>query len=181
MAAQPPEGPTIAFVTIRPTGRALVIAALRYGLLLLPGLLLVYAGWSSGVVQPGLFGAPLTVLALFAFANTAASYVRVHDGTLTGRSLLGRIDVRVADIARVVPINLSYRRSLLFPWKRSARAFDVCTSTGPTGLWLSPKLYGQAPIRALLESIDIEPQTAIEDRILDPLSSNRDYRIRYSK
>ena len=134
----------------------------------------------SRVVQPALFGAPLAALGIFAFANTAASYLRFEEGVLTGRSLLGRIDIPADEIARIVPINLSYRRSLLMPWKRSARMFDVCTSKGPSGLWLSPNLYGEAPIRALLERMHIKPETAVEDRVLDPFSRNRDYTTRHS-
>jgi len=168
-------------VILRPTRRALAAAALRWALVVVPGVVLIYAGWSSRVVEPALFGAPLVALGIFAFANTAASSLRVQAGVLTGRSLLGRIVVRVDEIERVVPIDISYRRSLLMPWKRSARMFDVCTSKGPTGLWLSPNLYGEAPIDALLEHMRIKPETAVENRVLDPFSRNRDYTTRYSR
>lgn len=159
-------------VILRPTRRALVITALRYAILVVPGILLIYAGWSGQVVQTALFGVPLIALGAFAFANAAVSYLRVEGGMLTGRSLLGRVDIRVDEIARVTPINISYRRSLLMPWKRAANIFEVCDSKGPTGLWLSPRLYGEAPIRALLDEMRVRPETVVEYRVLDVLSRN---------
>jgi len=59
--------------------------------------------------------------------------------------------------------------------------FDVCTSKGPSGLWLSPNLYGGAPISALLEHMHIKPETTVKYRVLDPLSRNRDYTTHYSQ
>lgn len=59
--------------------------------------------------------------------------------------------------------------------------FDVCDSKGPTGLWLNPNLYGQAPIHALLEEMRITPEAGVENRVLDAFSRNRDYTSRYSR
>lgn len=168
-------------MTLRPTGRALAGAALRWAVAVVPGGLLIYAGVSGRVVQPALFGSLLVALGMFAFANAAGSYLRVEAGALTGRSLLGRVEIQVDEIARVVPINLSYRRALLMPWKRTARMFEVCTAKGPTDLWLSPYLYGEAPIDALLRHMHIEPETSVQDRVIDVFSRNRGSATRRSR
>lgn len=149
------------------------MTALGWSLMVVPGLLLIYAGWSGRAVQPALAGAVLVALGVFAFANTAASKLKLDAGMLTGRSLLGHVDVRVDQISRIVPINLKYRRTFLMPWNRSARMFDVCTSRGPTGLFLSPNLYGEAPILALLDRMGVKPEARVEERILEAFSRNR--------
>ena len=112
---------------------------------------------------------------LFAFANSAFSYLRLDRGLLRGRSLLGRIDVPVEQITRIVPVNLSYNQTVQLPWNRSARVFEVCTSNGPTGLFLSPVLYGASGIERLLDQVDVKPETVVENRVLGVFSRNSDY------
>lgn len=143
--------------------------------MVLPGALLVYAAWSSGVVAPGLFGAPLILLGLLIFLNPAFSKLQLDSGVLTGRSLLDRRVIQVRDIARIVPIRLTYRRTLLMPWTRSAEMFEVCAKDGPTGLWLNPSLYGIGSIQGLIQAIGIEPEAVVEDRVLEAFRVNRDY------
>ena len=143
--------------------------------MVLPGSLLVYAAWSSGVVVPGLFGAPLILLGLLIFANPAFSKLQLDSGVLRGRSLLDRRVIQLRDITRIVPIRLTYRRTLLMPWKRSAEMFDVCAEDGPTGFWLNPNLYGVGPIQDLIQAIGIEPEAVVEDRVIEAFSVNRDY------
>ena len=141
---------------------------------MVPGILLIYAGWSSRVLPLALLGGSLAVLGLFAFANTAASTFRLDGGTLTSRSLLTRVEVPVDQIARVVSIDLTYRRTILMPWNRTARMFEVCTSDGPTGLRLNPNLYGDRPLYTLLSQLHVGPETRIEIRVIDP-SDKRDH------
>jgi len=143
--------------------------------MVLPGALLVYAAWSSGGIVPALFGTPLILLGLLIFANLAWSNLRLDSGVLRGRTLLGRRVVPVAEIARIVPVNLTYRRTPLMPWKRTAKMFDVCTKDGPSGLWLNPNLYGEQPVRRLIQALGVEPEGAVEDRFLDVSGMNRDY------
>jgi len=171
-------------VIIRPTPRALLNAAIRYAVMAVPGLLLVYAAVASRVILPGVFGVPLAALGLFAFANAAFASIRFESGVLIGRSLLGRIAVRVDEITRIVPINLSYRPMPVWPlvglwlvmrWSRPARMFDVCTRDGPTGLWLNPNVYGEQAVQNLLRTMHIEPETVAEVRLLQVFSLNRDY------
>jgi len=148
-----------------------------------PGLLLVYAAIASRVILPAVFGAPLAALGLFAFANAAFASVRLDSGVLIGRSLLGRIAVRVDEITRIVPINLSYLPTpdwplgllLVMGRSRPARMFDVCTGDGPTGLWLNPNVYGKQAIQDLIRTMQIEPETVAEERFLQVFSLNRDY------
>jgi hypothetical protein len=140
-----------------------------------PGALLVYAGWSNGVIEPSLFGAPALAVGLFAFANAATSHLSLEAGVLTGRSLLGRIDVRVDEIKRIVPITVTWRRTFPIVWMPTIRMFDVCGSDGPTGLWLNPNRYGEAQIARLLGEIHLKPEVSVEDRVLDIFSRNRDY------
>lgn len=160
---------------LRPTGRALINAGLRSTVSAVPGLLLVYAAWSSAVIVPAIFGTPLIILGLVIFANAAFASVQLEAGVLTGRSLLGRIAVRVDQISKIVPINLSYRRTLLMPWNRRAKMFDVCTIHGPTGLWLNPNVYGERPIEQLIHAVGVVPQADVENRVLDVLTLNRNY------
>ena len=141
----------------------------------MPGLLLVYAALTSRVVVPAIVGIALIALGVLIFANTAMARIQLESGVLTGRSLLGRITVPVVEITRIVPINLSYRRTFLMPWKRSARMFDVCTRDGPTGIWLNPNAYGEGSIQGLIKAMNIEPDRAVEDRVLDVFSMNRKY------
>ena len=143
--------------------------------MVLPGGLLVYAAWSSAVILPGLIGAPLILLGLLIFANPALSKLQLDSGFLTGKSLLDRRVIPVDQITRIVPVNLRYRRTLLMPWKRSAKMFDVYMKDGPTGLWLNPNLYGEEPIQRLIQAIGVEPEGAVEDRLLDVFSMNRNY------
>jgi hypothetical protein len=140
--------------------------------------LLIYAGWSGRLLTPALFGGLLAALGLFAFANTAASTFRLDSGTLTGRSLLNRVEVPVDQITGVVPIDLTHLRTILMLWNRRARIYDVCTSSGPTGLRLNPYLYGDRPLYALLRQIHVGPETSIEIRVLDPRGGDRDYEKR---
>jgi hypothetical protein len=135
--------------------------------MVLPGALLVYAAWSSGVIVPGLLGTPLILLGLLIFANPAWSNLKLASGMLVGRSLLGRRAIPVDQITRIVPVRLTYQRTILMPWKRSAEMFDVCTKDGPTGLWLNPNLYGAAPIQNLVQAIGREPEGPVEDRVLE--------------
>ena len=141
---------------------------------MVPGILLIYGGWAGRVLPPALFGGLLTALGIFAFANTAASTFRLDSGTLTGRSLLSRVEIPVDQITGVVPIDLTPLRTILMPWKRGARMYDVCTSNGPTGLRLNPYLNGDRPLYTLLRQIHVGPETRIEIRVLDPRSGNRD-------
>ena len=142
---------------------------------MLPGALLVYAAWSSGVIVPAVFGTPLILLGLLIFANPAWSSLRLDSGDLRGQSLLGRRVIPVAEIARIVPINLTYRRTPLMPWKRSVKVFEVCTKDGPSGLWLNPSLYGEEPVQRLIQALGVEPEGGVEDRSLDVFSMNRNY------
>lgn len=106
---------------------ALFKLAVRWSLMLVPGALLVYAGWSSGVIVPTLVGALAVLLALFAFTNVAVARIRLQSGALSGRTLLGRVEVPVNEITKIVPVNLGYRgtRGAWIPWNRPVRAFDV--------------------------------------------------------
>jgi hypothetical protein len=162
-------------VILRPTRRSIAGSAARAVLMALPGLLLACAAVTSRVIIPAIVGTPLIALGALMFANAALARLRLESSVLTARSLLGRITVPVNQITRVVPINLSYRRSLLMPWKRSARMFDVCTHDGPTGIWLNPNVYGEGPIKSLIDAMHIEPDRLVEDRVLDVFSMNRNY------
>lgn len=132
----------------------------------LPGLLLLYAAWSSRVVAPAVFGAPLILLGAVIFANVALSRIQLASGVLSARTLLGRGQVRVDQITRVVPTNLSYERTLFTRWNRSARVFELRTDGGPVGFWLNPNVYGQHSIEALIRAIGIEPEAVVHDRTL---------------
>jgi hypothetical protein len=165
----------ISAVILRPTRRSLVNSAARAAVMALPGLLLVYAALASKVIIPAIVGTPLIALAVLMFANAALARLQLESNVLIARSLLGKITVPLNQITRVVPVNLSYRRSVLMPLKRSARMFDVCTSDGPTGIWLNPNVYGDGPIQGLIEAMHIEPDRVAEDRVLDVFSMNRNY------
>jgi hypothetical protein len=141
----------------------------------LPGLLLVYAAWSSRVINPAIFGTPLVILGLVIFTNSALASLQLNQGVLSARSLLGRGQVDVDQITTVVPINLRYRRTLVMPWNRSAQMFEVRTQHGPTGFWLNPNVYGRQPIEGLLRAMRIEPETIVQNRFIDVFSTNRDY------
>lgn len=160
---------------LRPTGQALLKAALRAALMVIPGGVLLYAASASGVIVPGVLGALLFFLGLLIFGNPALSHLQFASGVLAGKSLLDRRVIQVDKITKIVPVNLTYRRTLLMPWKRSARMFEVCTEEGPTGLWLNPNLYGEEPIERLIQAIGIEPESRPEERILDAFSTNRKY------
>jgi hypothetical protein len=141
----------------------------------LPGLLLFYPALTSRVITPAIFGTLLVGLGVLMFANQAVSRLQLESNVLSGRSLLSRITVPVNRITRIVPINLSYRRTFLMPWKRTASMFDVCTLDGSTGLWLNPNVYGPRPIQGLIEAMHIEPERVVEERVLDVFSMNRYY------
>ena len=58
-----------------------------YAVMVVPGFLLVYAAFASRVVTPGVIGAPLLAIGLFAFANSLFSSLRLESGVLSGGSL----------------------------------------------------------------------------------------------
>lgn len=162
-------------MTLRPTRPALVGAALRSSLMVIPGLLLVYAALSSGVIVPAIFGTALIVLGLVIFTNSALARTQLNGGVLSARSLLGRGQIRVDQITAIVPINLRYRRTFPVMWNRSARMFEVRTRDGPTRFFLNPNVYGNQAIEDLLHAMQIEPESVVQDRFLDVYSTNRDY------
>ena len=165
-------------MVLRPTRRALVDASLRATAMALPGLLLVYAAWSSRVITPAIFGTPLIILGVVIFANVALSRIRLVSGVLSARTLLGRGQVRVDQITKVVPTNLSFQRTLFTRWNRSARVFEVRTHGGPAGFWLNPNVYGQHKIEDLIRAIGIQPQALVQDRTLEPFTLDRNNRTR---
>lgn len=158
---------------LRPTRRALTEAALRGTVIALPGLLLIYAAWSSGVILPAIIGAPAVILGVVILANSSLSRLQLDSGVLSARSLLARSHVRIDQITKIVPINLSYRRTLYTLWNRSVAMFEVWTEKGPAPFWLNPHVYGQQAIQDLIGQLRIEPETVVRERVLEPFSLNR--------
>jgi len=158
---------------LRPTRHALIEVALRGTVMAVPGLLLIYAAWSSRVILPAIFGAPLVILGVVILVNSSLARLQLDSGVLQARSLLSRSHVRVDQITKIVPINLSYRRTIYTLWNRSAAMFEVWTEKGPAPFWLNPNVYGQQAIQDLIRELRIEPETAVRERVLEPFSLNR--------
>ena len=162
-------------MTLRPTPRALSGAAVRWSLIAIPGLLLIYAGWSSKVVVPAIFGTLMVVLAAVAFVNSAVARLQFDAGVLTARSLLGQAQIRVDRITGVVPITLRYRRTFPLLWYPSAQMYEIRTHDGPARFFLNPNVYGKQAIEGLLCAMWITPEKTVQERFLDVFSMNRDY------
>lgn len=160
-------------VTLRPTARAIVFAALRGGAFAVTGLLLIYAAWSSGVVVPAIVGTPALVLGVVIFVNSAVARIDLDSGLLSARTLLGGGQVRIEQITKILPINIGYRRTPFTPWNRSARMFEVWTEKGPVPFWLNPNVYGEEAIQNLIRKLPVTPEAKVHERVLEPFSRNR--------
>jgi len=160
-------------MVLRPKGQAVVNAALRATVFAVPGLLLLYAAWSSGAISPAILGAATLLLGLLIFVNSAVARIQLESGILSASTLLGRRQVRVDQITKVVPIDLRYRRTVFTRWNRAARMFEVRTREAPVGFWLNPHVYGEHEVEQLLRAMGIEPDGGVEDRVVDPLRPGR--------
>jgi hypothetical protein len=143
-----------------------------------PGTALLYAGISARVIIPVILGSILIGLAAVIVGNVAVMRVRLDSGELSAGSLFVHSQVPIDAITRIQPIKIRYRRTLLIPWNRGARVYEIWTGDRVTEIWLNPNVFGDQPIRDVIGAIGVKPGEETTDRELDVFSLNRDYASR---
>lgn len=167
-------------MVLRPLLRVLVARAASALAIGIPGGVLAYAAGSGGGFVGVVMGLMLVALAAFMILNSATARVRLEGGVLTSRTLFERHSVALANIARLVPVEItiefsSWPNKLMNRWSSNRRRhfLDVRTEHGSTGIWLSPNVYGGDKVASLVGRLNLEPEVGVDHQTMLVSSTGR--------
>jgi hypothetical protein len=133
------------------------------------GLVTAWGAGSNGKPVGVIVGVPMILLAIVAVLNPCFSRLRLANGVLSARSLLGRASVRVDAITGISRVELTMQTrgfaGLLFRlWRVRQRFLEPRTAQGPSGIFLDARLYGQRPIDCLISTLKLDADIEVEHR-----------------